>query len=128
MIMLSDSAIQYAFMICSEKAHYKSGIYCSDLDTKNLVENHIKSLCESYSDDVLRTVFRRSDTYVMFKNGSILKVLSASDNSRGQRFNLVIFDKEINKIILDHVIRPFDMGDRLEYCLYHDKKETGEEK
>ena len=57
-----------------------------------------------------------------------MDMLSDAFTSESYQNNLVIFDKEINKTILDHIIRPFDMGDRLEYCLYHDKKETEEEK
>ena len=124
MVMLSDSAVRYAFMICSEKEHYKSGIYCANREMREQVESIVKSLCELYSDSILRTRFSTSDTYVMFKNGSLIRICSASESSRGQKFNLLIFDKEINPNILRVIISPSDIGDRLEYQRYHDEKEN----
>lgn len=127
MIMLSDSAVQYAFMICSEKEHYKSGIYCACRETRERIEEMMKLLCESYHDSILRTCFSSSDRYIMFKNGSMIRLCPASDSSKGQRLNLIIFDKEISPVILNNIISPFDLGDRMEYKMYHYLKETNEQ-
>lgn len=123
MIMLSDSAVRYAFMICSEKSHYKSGIYCACRETREQVEEMMKPLYELYHDSILRVRFGSSDRYVMFKNGSLIRLCPANDCSRGQKFNLIIFDKEISPVILRSIVSPSDVGDMFEYDRYHYEKE-----
>lgn len=91
MIMLSKSAIQYAFMICSEKENYKVGVYCADKEYRELVEGWIDTLQEPYSYCIVenRSV-QRNMRYVSFKNGSVIKVIHAGDSSRGNRCHLCI--------------------------------------
>lgn len=128
MIMLSNSAVLYAFMICSEKSHYRSGIYCACHKTRAQVEEIMKSLCELFHDRILRSRFSSSDKYVIFKNDSIIRLCPANDSSRGQRFNLIIFDKEIEPIVLRNVISPSDRGDKFEYDIYHYEKKNSNTK
>lgn len=128
MIMLSDSAVRYAFMICSEKERYKSGIYCACRETRERIEEMMQLLCESYHDSILRTRFGSPDRCVVFKNGSIIRLCPANDFSRGQKFNLIIFDKEIEPVVLSNVISPSDLGDRFEYNMYHYEKKNSNTK
>ena len=128
--MLSDSAVRYAFMICSEKERYKSGIYCACRETREWIEEMMQLLCESYHDSILwawRTRFGSPDRCVVFKNGSIIRLCTANDCARGQKFNLIIFDKEINPTVLYSAISPSDLGDRFEYNMYHYERETNEQ-
>ena len=50
-----------------------------------------------------------TDAYVEFQNGSVFQIVAASDNARGNRANIVIYEeaRQINKFIIDSVISPF---------------------
>jgi phage terminase large subunit-like protein len=55
-----------------------------------------------------------SDAFIIFKNGSTIKVVTASDSARSARANCIIGDEfvQIKKTILDKVIRKFKAGQR----------------
>lgn len=55
-----------------------------------------------------------SDAFIQFKNGSIVKVVTARDSSRSARANWVICDEfvQIKKTVIDGVIRKFKAGQR----------------
>lgn len=97
MIMLSNPAIQYAFMICSEKENYRVGVYCGNKECREQVEGWIDTIHESYINCIGENkAHQRNMRYILFKNGSIIKVLHASDSARGNKFHLCIYDPSIN--------------------------------
>lgn len=55
-----------------------------------------------------------SDAYIQFKNGSIVKVVTARDSARSARAHWVICDEfvQIKKSVIDGVIRKFKAGQR----------------
>lgn len=56
----------------------------------------------------------QNDCYVMFKNGSWMRVYVASENSRGARSNVIVGDERrmISKDIIDKVFRPMNSSPR----------------
>ena len=55
-----------------------------------------------------------ADAYIIFKNGSTIKVVTAAESARSARANLIIFDEfvHIKKKIMDSVLRKFKAGQR----------------
>lgn len=55
-----------------------------------------------------------SDAFITFKNGSTIKVVTASDSARSARANFILADEfvQIKKTIIDKVIRKFKAGQR----------------
>jgi len=56
--------------------------------------------------DILRFTKSSTDATVELKDGTIYKVVSASDNSRGCKCNKAYVESGTNKQIIDCVIRP----------------------
>ena len=67
-----------------------------------------------------------TDAYVEFQNGSVFQIVAASDNARGNRANIVIYEeaRQINKFIIDSVISPFLVPRKAQYEMnpYYDGK------
>lgn len=59
--------------------------------------------------EIDRLVISATDTYVEFKNGSRIKVVTASDSARGNRCNILIVDefRMVNKEVINTVLRKF---------------------
>ena len=59
--------------------------------------------------DLEKTKFSGQDAKVMFKNGSYIKVVTASDNARSNRANILIVDefRMVKKDTLDTVLKKF---------------------
>ncbi|MBO7461973.1 MAG: terminase family protein [Bacteroidales bacterium] len=55
-----------------------------------------------------------AEAFILFKNGSIVKVVTARDSSRSARANWVICDEfvQIKKTVIDSVLRKFKAGQR----------------
>ena len=55
-----------------------------------------------------------ADAYIQFKNGSVVKVVTARDSARSARANWVICDEfvQIKKAVIDSVLRKFKAGQR----------------
>lgn len=61
--------------------------------------------CLKDTDDY---IFRKraNDKRIEFHNGSYIRIIPATDNSRGYRFHLLIADKEISNEIINYILRP----------------------
>lgn len=59
--------------------------------------------------DMNKTKFSGQDAKVMFKNGSFIKVVTASDNARSNRANILIVDefRMVKKDTIDTVLKKF---------------------
>lgn len=98
-----------AIRICIQKPRYKVGIFTGTL--KDLETNYQDVLDAICSDDeeskcvATHSRYGLSSRIIKFNNGSSIQFVRASDHSRGYKFNRVIYDKRINKEILDTVVR-----------------------
>jgi hypothetical protein len=67
---------------------------------------------ESSDKKILRRVRTKWDIYTEFTDGTLLRWVRASDNSRGCKFGKMWCDKNINKDVLRNVIMPCYYGKR----------------
>lgn len=112
MLWLSDEAIEYAVKICRRKQNYKVGI---------VLQNELRILD---LEDCLRDCLRDREDFqihrsrgclmIEFCNGSYIKTMLATNNSRGHRVNLLIADENIDDEILDYVFRYCETLDNIE--------------
>ena len=112
MLWLSDEAIEYAVAKCRKEPGYKVGIALNSRVKHNEVEICLRG-CLRDTDEFR---VRRSICNMMieFHNGSYIKVISASDNARGNRLHLLIADEDINDEVLDCVLRRCEILESME--------------
>ena len=69
---------------------------------------------ENLRNEILEYKISTAEAYIKWKNGSIVRVVTASDSSRSARSNWLIADEfvQIKKPILDKVLRKFKSGER----------------
>lgn len=62
-------------------------------------------LCNEIADIKVNT----TNAQILFKNGSFIKVVTASDNARGNRANILLIDeyRMVSKDIIDTILRKF---------------------
>jgi hypothetical protein len=78
------------------------------------IEEDLKPKSPNLGSEILKINTVPSDGYVTFRNGSTIKVVTASDSARSARANIIIADEfvQIKKSILDKVLRKFKAGQR----------------
>ena len=59
--------------------------------------------------EIKDVVINQSNAQITFRNGSYIEVVTANDNSRGHRANLLVCDefRMINKDVIDLVLKKF---------------------
>lgn len=65
-------------------------------------------------NEILKTNTSPSEGYIYWKNGSVIKVVTARDSARSARANIIIMDefRLIDKGVVDKVLRKFKAGQR----------------
>lgn len=106
MLYLSRSALFYAVSICEEKDNYRVIVACgSEVGCEAVMEEFRYFNLEKDTQHIDRIVKGRNNSYVQFKNGSIIKVIVARESARGLRSHLIIVSPEVNKEIVECVER-----------------------
>lgn len=104
MLWLSDEAIEYAVSKCRNERGYKVGIALNSRGKYSDVELCIRRCLRDA--DIFELRRSTNNMEIKFHNGSYIKVIPASDNSRGHRFHLLVPDKDISDEVLNCVLRP----------------------
>lgn len=108
MLYLSLSALKYATNICEEFPEYKIGIALLDIsDSKSIID----ILNANIKDAGVKIVISKYNSIIEFSNGSSIKFIAASDNSRGFALNLLIVEYGIDREIINCVLRPYEKVD-----------------
>lgn len=108
MIYLSLSALKYAANICEEFPKYKIRIALRDIsDSKSIID----ILKVNIKDVGVKISISKYNPRIEFSNGSSIKVISASDSSRGSALNLLIVKYDIYREIINCVLRPCEKVD-----------------
>lgn len=90
---------------CENKEKYKCGIYVENPERIKIVANVISNLLPVPNRRVeLR--MNQCDAEAKWQNGSIIRIMNTIENVRGQRFNGVIIDNDIDNRIISCVIMP----------------------
>ena len=98
-------ALQKQMNFCKNKEKYKCGIYVENPERIKIVANVISNLLPVPNRNIeLR--MNQYDAGARWQNDSIIKIINASENARGQRFNGVIIDNDIDNRIVSCVIMP----------------------
>lgn len=108
MIYLSLSALKYASNICEELPEYKIGIALLHMsDSKSIID-----ILEANIKDIgAKIIINKYSPRIEFSNGSSIRFIYASDNSRGFALNLLIIEYGINREIIDSVLLPYEKVD-----------------
>lgn len=118
MIFLSNAALRYAVDVCQEREGHKVGIAIQGEDKRNAMRELILSMV-SDSDCIERIRNSKYNFEILFKNGSIIKFVYPSDNARGNRWHLLIADKEIRYDVMQNVLKRCELLDWHEYQFEH---------
>ena len=98
-------ALQKQMNFCENKEKYKCGIYVENPERIKIVANVISNLLPVPNRNI-ELKMNRYDAGARWQNGSIIRIINASENVRGQRFNGVIIDNDIDNRIVSCVIMP----------------------
>ena len=98
-------ALQKQMNFCENKEKYKCGIYVENPERIKIVANVISNLLP-FPNRNIELKMNRYDAGARWQNGSIIRIINASENVRGQRFNGVIIDNDIDNRIVSCVIMP----------------------
>ena len=98
-------ALQKQMYFCENKEKYKCGIYVENPERIKIVANVISNLLPVPNRNI-ELKMNRYDAGARWQNGSIIRIINASENVRGQRFNGVIIDNDIDNRIVSCVIMP----------------------
>ena len=98
MIYLFLSALKYAANICEELPKYKIGIALRDIsDSKSIID----ILKINIKDIGVKIIISKCNPRIEFSNGSSIKFISASDNSRSFATNLLIVEYDIDRELIN---------------------------
>ena len=98
-------ALKKQMNFCENKEKYKCGIYVENPERIKIVANVISNLLPVPNRNI-ELKMNRYDAGARWQNGSIIRIINASENVRGQRFNGVIIDNDIDNRIVSCVIMP----------------------
>ena len=98
-------ALQKQMNFCENKEKYKCGIYVENPERIKIVANVISNLLP-FPNRRVELRINQYDAEAKWQNGSIIRIMNASENVRGQRFNGVIIDNDIDNRIVSCVIMP----------------------
>ena len=118
MLFLSNAAIRYAVDVCQEREKHKIGIAIHGEDKRNNMRELILSMISNL-DCIERIRNTKVNFEIYFKNGSMIKFVYPSDNARGNRWHLLIADKEIPMDIIQNVLKRCELLDWYEYQFEH---------
>ena len=106
-INLSYSALQYAINICQEKDGYRVGIASGDEISYEEAKDFLLKLVKDCGNiEKVANSKYEYNFHTYFKNGSFIKFINTSGNVRGQRYNLLISDKNISEDVMRCIILP----------------------
>lgn len=83
----------------------------------------------NFAREIKKIIVNNNDWIVEFHNGSKIKVVPATDLSRGNRSNINIYEefRIIDKEIIDSVLSPFLISRQPPYLLKNEYKHLAEE-
>ena len=115
-IYLSYASLQYAINICQEKDGYKVGIAIGDEISYEEAKDFLLTLVKNY-DNIEQVANSKSNFHIYFKNGSLIRFINTSGNARGQRYHLLIADKNVSEDVMRCIILPFWQPYYKKYCV-----------
>lgn len=83
----------------------------SKLIVSDKIKTELMEMSEMLRREIVRIQENQTDVIVFFRNGSTIKVVPASDNARGARSTILIYEefRMIDKQVVDSVLSPFSI-------------------
>lgn len=82
---------------CTTINHFKSGILLSSKEKIKGMRQVFFNLANKYFKPLIcKKYYNQYDSYIVFKNGSVIKLLVLNDHVRGERYNGCLIDKDIS--------------------------------
>lgn len=104
---LNSLSLIIEVMNCCERPRHKTGVFLKYQADVELAYQAAKEVAEESPEDggVLSCKWpRKYDSFLEFKNGSIMQFRRASESARGYAFHKVLYDPRIEDEILYSVI------------------------
>lgn len=91
-----------------------AGVRSQSLNVLNKIIDEFYPKSQNLQNEIASFKIIPSEAYIKFKNGSIIKVVTAKDSSRSARAHLVIVDEfvQVKETIINTVLRKFKAGQR----------------
>jgi|GEM_PF-4974134 len=90
---------------CCDKPYYKAGILISNKDKTKLIDGVLSAIISRhFSKRLKQRRYTVSDYELKFDNGSSFKIVLGTSTARGNRYNDLLIDKELNNEVR------FDIG------------------
>lgn len=91
-----------------------AGVRSQSLNVLNKIIDEFYPKSQNLQNEIASFKIVPSEAYIKFKNGSIIKVVTAKDSSRSARAHLVIVDEfvQVKETIINTVLRKFKAGQR----------------
>lgn len=100
MLFLSKPALKYAISMCISETRYAVIVAPADVDARLHAIDYIRTNIRNQNCDV---VMSATGFGVWFENGSYIKVIRPSPETRGLTACLVIADENLNRETMNHV-------------------------
>lgn len=112
---LNTARMIIALYNCIDMEKFRVVIFTKTHDTRKLI---LKNLINYFDRNELKNTISRDinnnvESFIEFKNGSELRVVSADGCGRGMRFCQVFYEDGIGKDILDCVVSPHECSPEL---------------
>lgn len=101
-------ALEKQIKFCNQYTRYKCGVFVRTKAQREIVMKCISNLLLDRSNTQLKNYAWELGCY--WNNGNCIEVLSVNDSVKGHRFNGVIIDNEIEKDIVNSLIKPYLMA------------------
>ena len=115
-IYLSYAALQYAINICQEKGGYRVGIAIGDEDSYKEAKDFLLTIVKDCGN-VEKVINSKHEFNIYFKNSSLIRFINVSGNARGQRYHLLVADKNIDEDVMRCIILPCWQPYYERYCV-----------
>lgn len=112
MLYLSEEAMDYAMAMCKRNRGYRVVIVTSSEQRKEFILHYIGGSRDW--NPQRRMIHYYHPQYAELDNGSVIDIVSASENARGRRAHLVIVDDEVSDELINSVFRPIEILEQVE--------------
>lgn len=93
-------------LCCCNINNFRSAVYVSTKDKVNIIVEKLKDITYGIWSSIEREVFGIHENYITFINGSVLRIITSSDQSRGRKFHGCVIDKDIAEDVKNIIIYP----------------------
>ena len=110
-------ALQKQILFCEGEYNYRCGVYVATEENKDIV---MKIFNDIYplTDREIEIRNNHYESFIEYPNGNVIRIMQPSSSVRGQRFNGVIIDSNINQEVINTIILPRLMPLRLINGMY----------